>query len=184
MYYGPMATLTFRISDELAARFAARARALGGKSTLLRGLVEQAIDQDGASPAPRGAAEAAPLAPGASGKVTLRLRGNEMALLTEAARRRGMSRTQWVTSLVRARLGFGLQQTADERNELRAIARELNRIGGNLNQVARAANTQVLEGRQISIDLEVIRHTAAAVAAAMSELRTLAARSAGYWSAE
>ena len=39
---------------------------------------------------------------------------------------------------------------------LRAIVRELNRIGGNINQIARAANTSVLQGRAVEPDLSVI----------------------------
>ncbi|MBL7590315.1 plasmid mobilization relaxosome protein MobC, partial [Escherichia coli] len=68
------------------------------------------------------------------------------------AEARGMSRTQWITSLVRARLGVEHPQTGDERLALRAIARELNRIGGNVNQIARAANTEARSNRAVSID--------------------------------
>ena len=127
-----MPTLTLRVSDELALQFAALAATEGGKSVLIRRLMENAV---GAPSSKRG-----PVAVGAPQKVTVRFRESEMHQLREMASARGMTRTQWITSLVRSRLGAPAQQSDGEREELRTIARELNRIGGNINQIARAAN--------------------------------------------
>jgi hypothetical protein len=170
-----VAFLGFYVSDELARRFAAIAGAHGGKSALLRRMVENIVGQSGVSQAPNGV--------GRSEKVTVRFRQSELALLAEAAAARGMNRTQWISSLVRARLGFGLQLSAGERNELRTITRELNRIGGNINQLARSANIQMREGREVAIDSEVLREAAIAVREAVSEFRTAVGKSAGYWDA-
>ena len=46
---------------------------------------------------------------------------------------------------------------------LRAIVRELNRIGGNINQIARAANTSVLQGRAVEPDLSAIHDARTAI---------------------
>ncbi len=169
-----MAFLGFYVSDELARRFGAIAGAHGGKSALLRRMVENVVGLPSVPQVSDGA--------GQSEKVTVRFRPSELALLAEAAAR-GMNRTQWISSLVRARLGLGLQLSAGERDELRTIARELNRIGGNINQLARAANTQVREGREVAIDSEVLREAAIVVREAVSEFRTAVGKSAGYWDA-
>src|SRR3974377_1863623 len=124
-----MAFMGFQIDDALAEKCAAMAVSEGGKSALMRRLVEQAIG-DGRSLKK----EALPTR--ASRKVTIRLSESELQLLAAGAPQRGMPRTQWIASLVRTRLGFHVQQTHDEGQALRAVARELNRIGGNINQIA------------------------------------------------
>ncbi len=169
-----MAFLGFHIDDSTAEKFAARAANEGGKSALLRRLVEQAVG-NGESPAPR------TLATGASRKVTIRLSESELRSLATIAERRGMNRTQWIASLVRARIGSPIQQTHDERQALRAVARELNRIGGNINQIAHAANLNRLIGSSVKIEAEAIREASARIEAALEELRMTLNRNADYW---
>ncbi|GAB6846186.1 hypothetical protein JCM2811A_51890 [Methylorubrum rhodinum] len=116
--------------------------------------------------------------------MTLRLRVEEVNQLVALAEARGMSRTQWITSLVRARLGVEHPQTGDERVALRAIARELNRIGGNVNQIARAANTDARSNRAVSVDVGFLADMSAAVDGLTDALRQALGRSAGYWDSE
>lgn len=178
-----MATLTFRVPDEVATRFAVHARRQGGKSAVLRRLVDEAVGASQAPPA-NGAVPGLPAisaALGPSTKVTLRLREDEVAQIATLAEARGMSRTQWITSLVRARLGVEHPQTGDERAALRAIARELNRIGGNVNQIARAANTDARANRPVSVDVGSLADLSVAVDEATAALRQALGRSAGYW---
>lgn len=181
-----MATVTFRVPDGVATRFAAQAHREGGKSAFLRRLVDEAVGA-------RQAAEAnsarstlpsvtAALAP--STKVTLRLRAEEVGRIVVLAEARGMNRTQWITSLVRARLGVEHPQTGDERVALRAIARELNRIGGNVNQIARAANTDARSNRPVSVDVGLLAELSTAVDGLAGALRQALGRSAGYWDTE
>jgi uncharacterized protein YukE len=92
-----------------------------------------------------------------------------------------MNRTQWIASLVRAWIGSPVQQRHDERQALRAVARELNHIGGNINQIARAANLDRLIGRSVKIEAEAIREASARIEAALDELRATLARTANYW---
>ena len=180
-----MATLTFRVPDEVAVRFAAHARRQGGKSVVLRRLVGEAVGAHQTASAD-GAGSTLPAisaAFGPSTKVTLRLRVEEVNQLVALAEARGMSRTQWITSLVRARLGVEHPQTGDERVALRAIARELNRIGGNVNQIARAANTDARSSRPVSVDVDLLADMSAAVDGLADALRQTLGRSAGYWDA-
>lgn len=169
-----MAFLGFHIDDALAEKFTAMAADEGGKSALMRRLVEQAVG-NGTSPARE------PIGTGASRKVTIRLRESELRLVATIAASRGMNRTQWIASLVRARIGFPVQQTHDERQALRAVARELNRIGGNINQIAHAANLDRLIGRSVKIETEAIREASARIEGALAELRAALKQNADYW---
>jgi len=169
-----MAFLGFHIDDALAEKFTAMATSEGGKSALMRRLVEQAVG-NGTTPA-QGL-----IVMGASRKVTIRLSESELQLLAAVAAQRGMNRTQWIASLVRARLGSPVQQTHYERLALRGVARELNRIGGNVNQIAHAANLDRLIGRSVKIEADVIREASACIEAALAELREALRRNADYW---
>src|SRR5260370_16673791 len=144
-----MALISLRIPDEVAARLSAVAASEGGKSALLRRLIADVLN---ASPA-----RIAPLPVGRPQKITVRFRESEMRQLADTARQRGMTRTGWIVALVRSRLGSPVQHSPGEHAALRAIVRELNRIGGNINQIARAVNTSVLQGRVVPPDLSPIR---------------------------
>jgi hypothetical protein len=163
-----------QVPAELKARFDALAMTEGGKSALLRRMLESVTGQ---GPAARPTA----LAAGTSDKVTVRFRRSEQAAIADAAAARGMTRTAWIASLVRARLGLGLPLTGGEEEALRAIARELHRIGGNINQMARASNTQALSGKPVELDADALTEAAQAVREATCELRQVLGRSAGAW---
>lgn len=166
-----MPTLTLRVSDELALQFAALAATEGGKSALIRRLLESAV---GAPDSKRG-----PVAVGTPLKVTVRFRESELRQLGELAAARGMTRTQWITSLVRSRLGAPVQQSDGEREELRTIARELNRIGGNINQIARAANTG--ESGNTGDSMPGLDEARLALEALQGELKGVVDRTSTYW---
>ncbi|MGW5959448.1 plasmid mobilization protein [Methylorubrum extorquens] len=168
-----MAFIGVHVSEELKARFAALAQSEGGQSALLRRLVSTVTEQ-----APD---TVRPLATGVSDKVTVRFRRSERAAITDAAAARGMTRTGWIASLVRARLGLGLPLNGGEEEALRAIARELHRIGGSINQIARAANLAAQTGQPVTFDPAVLEEARGVVVEATGELRHVLARSAGSW---
>jgi hypothetical protein len=169
-----MAFLGFHIDAVVAERFAALAANEGGKSNLLRRLVEQAVGSDAVDK---------PSAPysQASCKIKIRLREGELRLLESVAAHRRMTRTQWIASVVRVRLGFPVQQAHDEAQALRAIVRELNRIGGNINQIAYVANLNRMIGLPGGLDAEAVRAASDGVQAALAEIREILARNASYW---
>jgi hypothetical protein len=169
-----MAFLGFQIDDAVAERFAAIAANEGGKSNLLRRLVEQAVGSG------ESARRHAPVSR-ASCKITIRLRETELRLLESVAAQRRMTRTQWTASVVRARLGFSVQQTHDELQALRGVVRELNRMGGNINQIAHAANLNRLIGLPPNIEADAIREASAQIEAAVAEVRATLRRNAEYW---
>lgn len=168
-----MALISLRVSDEVAAAFSAFAATQGGKSALLRRLIVDALD----APAPRILA----MPVGRPEKVTVRFRESEMRQLAEISHQRGMTRTGWIVALVRSRLGSPVQHSQDEHDALRAIVRELNRIGGNINQLARAANTSVLQGRTVEPDLSAIHEAKLVIETELARLRNALHGNADYW---
>lgn len=168
-----MALISLRIPDEVAARLSAVAASEGGKSALLRRLIADVLN---ASPA-----RIAPLPVGRPQKITVRLRESEIRQLAEISHLRGMTRTGWIVALVRSRLGSPVQHSLDEHAVLRAIVRELNRIGGNINQIARAANTSALQGRAVEPDLSVIHDAKTVIESALAQLRSALDGNADYW---
>lgn len=168
-----MALISLRIPDEVAAELSVLAATQGGKSALLRRLIAEAL----ASPAPRILA----LPVGRPEKVTVRFRESEMRLLVEVSHLRGMTRTGWIVALVRSRLGSPVQHSPSEHEALRAIVRELNRIGGNINQIARAANTSVLQGRAVEPDLSAIQEAKLVIERELAQLRNALNGNADYW---
>jgi hypothetical protein len=56
-----------------------------------------------------------------------------------------------------------------------------NRIGGNINQIARAANTSVLHGKAVEFDLSEIRETKAVIEIALAQLNGALDNNADYW---
>jgi hypothetical protein len=168
-----MALISLRIPDDVAVRLSAVAASEGGKSALLRRLITDVLN---ASPA-----RIAPLPVGRPQKITVRFRESEMRQLAEVSHQRGMTRTGWIVALVRSRLGSPVQHSPDEHAALRAIVRELNRIGGNINQIARAANTSVLQGRAVAPDLSAIQEAKLVIETELAQLRNALNGNADYW---
>lgn len=168
-----MALISLRVPDEVAAQFSVLAATEGGKSALLRRLITDVLN---ASPA-----RIAPLPMGRPQKITVRFRECEMRQLAEVSHQRGMTRTGWIVALVRSRLGSPVQHSPEEHAALRAIVRELNRIGGNINQIARAANTSVLQRRAVEPDLSAIQEAKLVIEKELAQLRNALNGNADYW---
>ncbi|WP_262422603.1 MobC family plasmid mobilization relaxosome protein [Brevundimonas denitrificans] len=135
------------------------------------------------------AAAAAPgREPGWSGeksvKLTLRLPQADMAALEAEAARTGLLRTQWAAALIRRRLHGGLQLTPPEAIALIGVRRELNRIGVNINQIARALNTAVLEGAVLELETAQLAAFATEIRAHVRGLDAAFAGNLAYWSAD
>ncbi len=171
-----MDRFTVRLPPDLARRFDAAANACGGRSRLLRRLIEDsAVDGDPRSrPAPT-----EPL----TGKLTLRLGAADLAAVEAAAAAVGLSRTQWVVSLVRRRLHGRPQLSPPEAVAFIEVQRDLRRIGVNLNQVARAVNAAGPGGRAHLPELARILALAGEVRDGLSGLRRAFEGNLDYWSA-
>lgn len=141
-----MDRITLRLPPDLIRRFDAAAAGQGGRSRLLRRLMETAAQ------APLSAAEEMP--PMARpGKLTLRLDEADLRLLEVEAAAMGLSRTQWSMALIRRRLHDRPQFSRPEALALIEVRRELRRIGVNVNQTARALNTAVMDGAVLDLEM-------------------------------
>lgn len=172
-----MDRITLRLPPDLARRFDAAAVAHGGRSRYLRTLMDRAAQ----APLP----EAAQAPSGAkSAKLTLRLSDDDMAMLEAEAGRAGLWRTQWAVMLIRRRLHGHLQLTPPEARALIGVRRELHRIGVNINQIARALNTAVMEGVVLDLEIAQLAAFAAEIRRHLGGLDEAFSGNLAYWSAE
>jgi hypothetical protein len=173
-----VANFNVRVPDELAARFDAWAGAHGGRSPALRHLVDQACSEPGRSRDGPGRLAARPL------KLTVRLTAVDGDGLDMAAAKVGLTRNAWAAALVRRRLQgrptFGRRDAVS----LIAIQAELRRLGVNVNQIARALNTAVLEGRVLDTQLIAVDELRRELRAYMTAVREAFAGNLAYWDVE
>lgn len=172
-----MNRITVRLPPDLIPRFDRAAAQAGGRSRLLRRLIE------GAAQAPVPDAAPAPRVP-LSGKLTLRLAPEELQLLEARAAQADLSRTQWAVALLRRRLHGRPQLTPAETLALIEIRRELRRIGVNINQIARAMNTAVLEGAVLDLELAQLGAFQSEIGAHVGALGEAFAGNLAYWDTE
>ena len=172
-----MDRITVRLPPDLIRRFDAAAAERGGRSRLLRRLVEGAAEP--ALPEPE---ESSPT--GRTGKLTLRLGMADLAQLTTEAEAMGLSRTQWSVALIRARLHRRLQLAPPEAVALIEIRRELRRIGVNINQIARALNTAVVDGAVLDLELNQLGAFQAELGAWVEAVGDAFRGNLDYWTAE
>ena len=170
-----MDRLTLRLPPDLIRRFDAAAASRGGRARLLRRLMEAAAQV----PFPE-----APATPPArlKAKLGLRLTIEDMTALEREAALRGQSRTQWTVALIRARLHRRPQLSRGEAIAFLEVQRELRRIGVNINQIARALNTAVLEGAVLDLEVAQLDAYAGEIRAHLIGVRDAFAGNLSYWS--
>lgn len=170
-----MAFIGFRISDQLASRFEAVAATRGGKSRLLRAMVE-AVTRS-----PPGDGEGPGFPRGASKKVTLRLKDEDLAALDAAAAQAGLRRTEWLVSCARRRLSAKPQLSEGQALELLETRRELRRIGVNLRELARRLAEQ---DSASAADVAAIQAFQSEVRQQLEGVRAAIDGNLVYWGAE
>ena len=171
-----MITISVRVPEDLAARFTHTAKLTGGRSAMLRRLMASAVDPTFAvAPAPR---------PRTNARVSIRLTAREAARLEAEARPMGLRNAAWIAALVRRRLldepSFGPVET----QLLIGVRAELRRIGVNVNQIARALNTAVLEGRVLDTELTSIEAFRRELREHVAALGEAFAGNLTYWDVE
>ena len=170
-----MDRLTVRLPIDLIRRFDAAAAGRGGRSRLLRRLIEGAAQA--ALPE-----VAAPSVDRLDAKLSLRLTSDDIALLELEAARMGLSRTQWTVALIRRRLHERPQLSPSEAIAFIGIQRELRRIGVNVNQIARALNTAVLEGKVLDLEVAQLADFAVEIRAHLGGVHDAFKGNLDYWS--
>ncbi|KAK0361600.1 hypothetical protein LTR94_022686 [Friedmanniomyces endolithicus] len=170
-----MDRLTLRVPSHLIRRFDAAAASRGGRSRLLRRLMEEA-----ALAALPEAVETSSAR--LSGKLGLRLTPADLTVLEAEAARAGMTRTQWTVALIRARLHHRPQLSRRDAVALIEVQRELRRIGVNVNQIARALNTAVMEGAVLDLEVAQLAAFSEEIRAHLVGVRDAFQGNLAYWS--
>lgn len=145
------AMLTARVDRELLAAFDAVAEGRGGRSALLRTVLQQSLKH--VADAPR----IAPRADSPSNRVNLRFTDVETAVLDHRAAQRGVDRAGWIKALVRRHLALKAGVDDGLRDAVAPIRMQLTRIGRNLNQAMKAGNAAIMADSGLQIDRELRR---------------------------
>ena len=172
-----MADFKLRLPDDLANRFDAWAANQGGRSPVLRRLIGEACGEGAAA---NGAARLGrrPV------KLTIRLTSQDGQGLEAAAVGMGLTPNAWAAAVLRHRLqGRPTFRRTDE-VALIAMQIELRRVGVNVNQIARALNTAVLEGRVLDLELAYLDDLRVEIRHHMAGLREAFAGNLAYWDGE
>jgi hypothetical protein len=138
-----MTRLVARIDAGVLAAFDAYAEGRGGRSAVLRQLVEQARIEP-----PNGAV---------SNRIQISFTETELAVITHRASQRSTDRSRWIKALVRRHIGLKGRVDDGLLAELAPIRMQLLRIGRNLNQAMKAANASMLESGDKQIEPELRR---------------------------
>jgi hypothetical protein len=173
-----MANFKLRLPDDLATRFDAWAADHGGRSPALRQVIGQACAGQPAATASARRLGARPA------KLTVRLTAEDARGLATAATEIGLTPNAWAAAVVRRRLHGRPTFTRPDMVSLLAIQTELRRVGVNVNQIARALNTAVLEGRVLDLELRYLDDLCAEIRGHMAALREAFEGNLGYWDAE
>lgn len=169
-----MSVLSVRVPDELATRFDAAARPLGGRSALLFRLVDGALgSQDKGSSSATARRDAC--------RLMVRLAAPEAAHVAREAAALGQPKATWVAALVRRHTTGAARFSRADELTLITIQGELRRIGVNVNQIARALNTAVMEGRVLDLELAYLDELRAEMRGHMGALREAFAGNLAYW---
>jgi hypothetical protein len=146
-----MTRLVARIDAGVLAAFDAYAEGRGGRSAVLRQLVEQAAQASEDSPRiepPNGAV---------SNRIQISFTDTELSVITHRASQRSTDRSRWIKALVRRHIGLKGRVDDGLLAELAPIRMQLLRIGRNLNQAMKAANASMLETGDKQIEPELRR---------------------------
>ena len=172
-----MAMLSARIDAETLAAFDGYAEGRGGRSAVLRQLIERAAAEHADVPhieRPDGAA---------SIRISLRFTDTENLVIAHRAAQRSTDSARWIKALVRRHIGLKGRVDDGLLAELAPIRMQLLRIGRNLNQAMKAANAAMLEtgDKQIEPELRRIADMRMEVSEQVTAVGEAMRGDASYW---
>ena len=145
------AMLSVRVDADALTAFDSFAVGRGGRSALVRQMIERTLQEGADRPhivRPEGAAR---------NRVSLRFTDVEIAVIAYRASQRSTDRAGWIKALVRRHLALKSRVDDGLLAELAPIRMQLLRIGLNLNQAMKAANAAMLETGDTQIEPELRR---------------------------
>ena len=146
-----MKMLTARIDADTLAALDGYAEARGGRSAVLRQLIDLAAAAHSDAPHIERSDQAA------SNRISLRFTDTENLVIAHRAAQRSTDRARWIKALVRRHIGLKGRVDDGLLAELAPIRMQLLRIGRNLNQAMKAANAAMLESGDKQIEPELRR---------------------------
>ncbi|MET1756519.1 plasmid mobilization relaxosome protein MobC [Novosphingobium sp. RD2P27] len=174
-----MQTLSFKIERDKIAQLDTLAEGRGGRGPFMRQLVDAVLRQAGAevSNAP------VPERESAAHRLYLRPTQMELAVIRHRAHERRMSPATWAMALVRRHLGIAAPVDHELREELLNCRQALQRIGINVNQIARAANKMALadNAAEIAEELHAVNELRGAIGAAVEGIGAATKGDLSYW---
>ena len=173
-----MALFNVRLSDDLAHRFDGWAASHGGRSVALRRVMDQACTAEAGGTARPPIPAARPL------KLTVRLAAEDGAGLAREAALTGLTPNAWAAGLIRHRLHGRPTFARQDHLNLIAVQAEVRRIGVNVNQIARALNIAVLEGRVLDLELAYLEDLRTELRVHLSTLGAAFEGAHAYWSVD
>jgi hypothetical protein len=171
----PVANLSVRVPDDLLACFDSWAASQGGRAPALRRLIGEAAREAPAS------ARRLPLRPH---KLTVRLAADDARDLEWEAAKVGLTPNAWAAAVLRRRLGGKPAFPRNQALAMIAMQAELRRIGVNVNQIARALNVSVSEGRVLELELGALADLGREIRGHIQGLRAVFEGNLAYWLGE
>ena len=135
------AMIKARIDADVIAQFDAMAQGRGGRSAVVRMLIEGWIKEQGSVGLVPAREELN------TRRVQISLSESEIAVIDYSAQQRSVNRAGWVKALVRRHLGLKGSKEDGLVTALAPIRSQLIRIGRNINQVMKAANVILVSGK-------------------------------------
>jgi hypothetical protein len=145
------AMLSVRVDADALAAFDGFAVGRGGRSVLVREMIDQAVRDSLDRPIidrPDGPAR---------NRISLSFTDVELSVIEVRAAQRSTTRAGWIKALIRRHIGLKSRVDDGLLAELAPIRMQLLRIGRNLNQAMKAANTAMLETGDKAIEPELHR---------------------------
>ena len=169
--------LTARIDAATLAAFDAFAEGRGGRSVVLRQLVEQVARENSDAPQVERPERRAPY------RVSLRFTDVENAVLQHRAAQRSTNPSSWIKALTRRHLALKSRVDDSLLAELAPIRMQLLRIGRNLNQAMKAANASMIPDgdKQIGDELRRIADMRMEVSEQVAAIGDAMRGDTSYW---
>ena len=171
------AMLTIRLDANALVAFDSFAVARGGRSAVLRQMIERTIKESTDRPhisRPEGAAR---------NRISVRFTDVEITVIAYRAAQRSTDRAGWIKALVRRHLALKSRVDDGLLAELAPIRMQLLRIGRNLNQAMKAANASMLEigDKQIEPELRRIADMRMEISEQVTAVGEAMRGDASYW---
>ena len=171
------AMLSVRVDADALTAFDSFAVSPGGRSALLRQMIERTLQKSADRPY-------IDRSEGTAGnRVSLRFTDVEIAVIAYRASQRSTDRSGWINALVRRHIGLKSRVDGGLLAELALIRMQMLRIGRNLNRAMKAANAAMLEtgDKQIEHELRRIADMRMEIAEQVTAVGDAMRGDARYW---